>query len=244
MQMPCLVTTSWDDGRREDLSTLKLLERYGLKGTFYITVGDLNKEGFLSETDVRDMFMQGYEIGAHTVTHLKLPLVPIQTAKLEIERSKNMLEKMIDAEVVSFSYPKGQYNEAIKNLVARAGFKLARTTKSLCVDRPKDPFEVGTSIGIYTHRIMLGTSFMRRFLYRYNPIKVILGARDLEKRAQIMFDIASRNGGIWHLFGHTSQIKNANIRAKLEKILSYVANRRNVVYGCNRQISEFLANKK
>jgi peptidoglycan/xylan/chitin deacetylase (PgdA/CDA1 family) len=242
--MPCLVTTSWDDGWKEDLNTVKLLERYGLKGTFYITVGDLNKERFLSETDVRDLSRQGYEIGAHTVTHPKLPLIPIQTAKLEIERSKSMLERLIEAEVVSFSYPKGLYSEAIKKLVAQAGFKIARTTKPFCVDRPRDPFEVGVSISIEAYRILLGTSFMRKFLFRYNPLEVILGARDWEKRAQTMFDIASRNGGIWHLFGHAYQIKNAKIRAKLEKILSYVANRRDVVYGCNRQISKFLANRK
>lgn len=242
--MPCLVTTSWDDGVKGDLGTIKLLERYGLKGTFYITVGNLNKKRFLSKIDVRDIFRQGHEIGAHTVTHPRLPLVPIQTARLEIERSKNMLEKMIDAEVVSFSYPKGQYNKAVKKLVAQAGFKIARTTKAFCVDRPEDPFEVGTSISIEAYRIMLGTSFMRKFLFRYNLVKVILGARDWEKRAQIMFDIAYKMNGVWHLFGHAYQIKNERTKARLEKILEYVANRSNVMYGSNKQISRFITSKK
>jgi len=237
------VTTSWDDGIKGDLNTVKLLERYGLKGTFYITVGNLGKDRFLNKKDAHDIFGQGHEIGAHTVTHPELPSIPIENAKLEIERSKNMLEKIIDAEVVSFSYPKGLYNETIKRLVAQAGFKIARTTKSFCVDRPEDPFEIGASISIEARRPMLGTGFMRKFFFRYNPVKVVLGAKNWEKRAQIMFDIAYEAQGVWHLFGHAYQIKNERIKVGLKKILEYVANRSNVVYDSNRQISRFLASK-
>ena len=34
--MKTLITTSWDDGNKLDIKVAELLDKYGMKGTFYI----------------------------------------------------------------------------------------------------------------------------------------------------------------------------------------------------------------
>ena len=44
-----IVTTSWDDGHKCDLTLKKLLDKYGVKGTFYATkeyLSPLRQTGF------------------------------------------------------------------------------------------------------------------------------------------------------------------------------------------------------
>jgi len=56
-----IVTTSWDDGHKFDIRLAKLLDKYGLKGTFYITK---NFQGRLSKEEIKSI-SKNHEIGAH-----------------------------------------------------------------------------------------------------------------------------------------------------------------------------------
>ncbi|HEX3035117.1 MAG TPA: polysaccharide deacetylase family protein [Thermodesulfobacteriota bacterium] len=62
------------------------------------------------------------EIGAHTVTHSSLPLLPNVEQRDEIYRSKAYLEESLSQSVTSFSYPHGSLTEETAGLVREAGF--------------------------------------------------------------------------------------------------------------------------
>ena len=82
------------------------------------------------------------ELGAHTVTHPSLNVISIAQQIEEISGSKTELENIIGRPVSSFSYPHGEYSVDTKELVQRAGFQCASTTKFKCVMRGADPFQL------------------------------------------------------------------------------------------------------
>ena len=90
-----IVTTSWDDGHQLDLRLAQLLQDAGLKGTFYISPGnrELPERDRLNSQQVSDL-SSAFEIGAHTLTHPRLPKVSLVDARREIAGSKVALEEI------------------------------------------------------------------------------------------------------------------------------------------------------
>lgn len=138
-----IACVTFDDGYQDNYEVaLPILERAGIKGTFYIATGFLSKafptfmgpRAMMTPAQVRELATLGHEIGAHTVSHQKLTQVSLESARTEIDGSRHFLENLIGREVVSFAYPKGHYNSEVKALVGSLGFKAAVTTREELVD--------------------------------------------------------------------------------------------------------------
>jgi peptidoglycan/xylan/chitin deacetylase (PgdA/CDA1 family) len=68
------------------------------------------------------------EIGAHTMTHPVLSLLPYNAQQIEIQNSKTELEEILGNSVTSFSYPYGSrtdYTMETVSMVRKAGFTCA-----------------------------------------------------------------------------------------------------------------------
>ena len=63
------------------------------------------------------------QIGSHCHEHFNLGQIEINAAKEELEKSKYILEKLINKPINSVAYPDGSYNESIKNLAFEIGYK-------------------------------------------------------------------------------------------------------------------------
>ena len=48
-----------------------------------------------------------------------------------------------------------------------------------------------------------------------------------------MFDLALEEGGIYHMYGHSSEHETNNDWDKLERVLAYISNREKVQYMTN-----------
>ncbi len=84
----------------------------------------------LSWEMVTEMGRKGINFGSHTANHVILPLEDESVMKSEIARSKTTLEKHLGTKTISFAYPNGEYNAAIRYLTAQAGYRVAVTTES------------------------------------------------------------------------------------------------------------------
>jgi len=106
---------------------LELLDQ--LKMTLRVKIPkEAGKDLILSWADVLEMSKHGIEFGAHSVTHPILANMPIFEMRLEIEDSKEAIEKVTGKEVVVFSYPVGgedRFNTVTKDLVKEAGYSYA-----------------------------------------------------------------------------------------------------------------------
>ena len=85
----------------------------------------------LSWEEVREMYRDGIQFGAHTVSHPPLSRLQVEDARQEIRRSKSTIENVLNATVNTFAYPsgrRGDFTATTKTLVEEAGFDCAVTT--------------------------------------------------------------------------------------------------------------------
>ncbi|MHB1377558.1 MAG: glycosyltransferase [Candidatus Humimicrobiaceae bacterium] len=227
------ITTSWDDGCKRDFRLVLLLKKYNLKCTFYISPKnrEWEKTELMSEDEIKKVG-EDFEIGAHSMTHPVLTKLSEEDAYKEIYESKIYLENIIKNEVKCFSYPRGAYNERIKELVKKAGFIGARTDKRYFIDFPSDPFAFGTTIHTYNQK-----SDIFKIL-RFSKLNLLEFYKNLdwEYLAKRRFDYILKNGGIFHLWGHSWEMDRYNQWDKLEKVFIYISNRVNLKYLTNSEV--------
>jgi peptidoglycan/xylan/chitin deacetylase (PgdA/CDA1 family) len=72
----------------------------------------------------------GMDIQSHSITHPHLRTMAPDAMFKEIADSKATLEKRLGKPVVAFCYPFGEYNNAIVEMVRRAGYESAVTLAS------------------------------------------------------------------------------------------------------------------
>ncbi len=229
------VTTSWDDGHRLDVRLAALLQKYGIKGTFYVCPEDreFQREDLLSIEDLLSM-SKDFEIGGHTITHPHLTKIPIAQADDEIALSKAYLEEILQREVTSFCYPYGDYNAEVKDIVKKYGYSMARTTKRYVFDIPQDLFAVPTTFHTYSHYSDLHKILpLARF-----SLHTMKNLWDWENLAITLFERTCQMGGVFHLWGHSWEIEKLNGWQKLENILAHIAQKGNVVHQTNTEISK------
>ena len=71
-------------------------------------------------------------------------------AREEINRSKEVLERIAGQPLRSFCYPYGDHSDETKRLVREAGFASARSINRFTT-RSADRFAIGTSVDTYDH---------------------------------------------------------------------------------------------
>ncbi len=91
---------------------------------------------------VREMLSLGMTVGSHTLTHLNLPNADAEDARIEIARSRAVLEEQLDRQIVHFSYPNSgpypYFNPSIRNYVEEAGYKSSCTSEKGFAGRQSD----------------------------------------------------------------------------------------------------------
>ncbi len=243
-QMLTVVTTSWDDGDRADLRVAGMLRSRDIQGTFYVPNTRYAAHPLLSPAELKTISFEGFEIGAHSVSHKLLWGLSAEELAREVSPCKPFLEDIIGKEVRMFCYPKGRYDANVITTLKDAGYWGARTVRMLATRLEFDPFEMPTSVQIVPHR-------------KYNYLKNVARARKLEglqaflrhvttldnwlELGKKLFDSVLQNGGMWHLYGHSHEIEKLGLWKDLENMLDYVAKRKGVMYVPNCELIRLLA---
>jgi peptidoglycan/xylan/chitin deacetylase (PgdA/CDA1 family) len=227
-----VLTTSWDDGHKCDVRLARMLKEHGLRGTFYVAPEnqEFAKQDLLTLSEIRDI-NQDFEIGAHSMTHRRLPTISEQEAEREIVESKAVLEQVTGEEIKVFCYPGGAYTKLHVQLVKDAGYRYARTAAryAFTVD---DTYEAGTSLHVYNHRFDLWQT--ARFA-KFRPMKV-LRCLEWDALAKSMFDQVIEEGGIYHIWGHSWEIDEHNDWERLENVFRYISAHPKVNYLTNGEL--------
>ena len=61
--------------------------------------------------------------------------------------------------------------------------------------------------------------------------------------AKATFDHVRQSGGIWHLWGHSWEIEKYGMWNDLEEVLSYIANREDILYLTNGEVIKRFASR-
>jgi len=119
-----------DDGHSDGFTyALPLLLRYGDVATYFIVTGRLGEPGNLTSDQVRQLAAAGMEIGDHTVSHVDLPSRPLAIAQEQITTAAETIRQLTGQRPTSLAYPYGSVNRSVVDLVRRAGFSMAVTTR-------------------------------------------------------------------------------------------------------------------
>lgn len=129
---PRTVAITADDGLYNFYEyAFPVLKKYHLKATIFVTTDRIGTNGYLGWNELREMSDSGLvTIGSHTKSHPWLPSVSVDDKKIneELVLSKEILEKGIGKKVDYLCYPSGAFNDAVKEIARKAGYKGAFTT--------------------------------------------------------------------------------------------------------------------
>jgi peptidoglycan/xylan/chitin deacetylase (PgdA/CDA1 family) len=153
-----LVGLTFDDGYTDFLEhSVPVLQRHGMAGTVYVVADRMGGQNewddgprfdIMDAGQVRTVAAAGQEVGSHTLTHLRLAGTDPDVLAEQVGESKRVLEEVLQAEVPSFCYPYGGYDEAAADAVRAAGYDNAcvtgdyrpgdRVTLPRCYVSPRD----------------------------------------------------------------------------------------------------------
>jgi peptidoglycan/xylan/chitin deacetylase (PgdA/CDA1 family)/glycosyltransferase involved in cell wall biosynthesis len=179
------IILTFDDGYTDNYTNLlPLMQQYDYRGVLYL-LGDFDvrynqwdlaadptepRSDIMSRAQKQAFVAAGWEIGAHTLSHPRLTALPLPEAAAEIQRSKMALETALQTEIVSFAYPYGDLNDAVKSAVRAAGFALgvATDTGGLTIESDRmQVFRVNMFPNETTSSLFKKTSSWYRKYYRW-----------------------------------------------------------------------------
>ena len=216
------LTTSWDDGHPLDFRIAEMLERYGLTGTFYVP---RRAETTVMSTAQIQELSRRFEIGAHTLDHVQLHNIAYTEARRQLGGSRLWIEEVTGQECRTFCFPGGKFRLSQLPLLREAGFGAARTVEMLslaCPQRRQGVALLATTIQAHPNSLFtyLGNSAKRwrgknLWLLRFHHWR-----KDWASTAIALLNCARREGGVFHLWGHSWEIEEGGQWGPLERVLS------------------------
>lgn len=137
---PKTIVLTFDDGYEDNyFNVFPILKKYNFPAIIFLTTGFIGKEipnsagiplRALNWYQIREMHNSGLiDFQPHTMSHPKLTKISLENAKKEILESKKIIEEKLNKECHFFSYPHGNFNEEIKEILRKNDFWAAVTIK-------------------------------------------------------------------------------------------------------------------
>ncbi len=119
------VVITIDDGFISEYEgAVPLLRRYGYPFTIFVFTSGVGTKGYMNWEQLREMRSFGGTVGCHTHTHPRMITMTGQEMEKETTGSRQILEKNLGHPVRYFAYPFGQYDEQVRFVARKAGFRL------------------------------------------------------------------------------------------------------------------------
>lgn len=222
---PLVITTSWDDGHPCDLQLADLLDRYGLPATFYVPRN--SQRPTLDAHHVRGL-SQRFELGAHTIDHMRLTTLPDAVARQQVAASKAWTEEVSGEACLMFCPPQGAFHRRHVRLFEELGFGGYRTVEMGALSRPRpigNCLEMPTTLQAHPHAVSV---YFRNAVRRRRLPALWLAMRHATagswvERARLLAAEAQALGGVFHLWGHSWEIDEHDQWEPLEQVLQMLA---------------------
>lgn len=221
-----VLTLSYDDGVVQDIRLIKIMNKYGLKGTF-----NVNSGLFLDEDRVREKFYgrlklseaqelytnSGHEVSVHGFTHPFLEKLDTAEMIYEITEDRKAIESHYGKITRGMAYPYGTYSEKVVDVLEKCHIAYARTVKS-------------------THNF----NFPENWLM-LNPTCHHNDER-LEELIKMFVETPNRfkNSEMFYLWGHSYEFDNNDNWDVIERFCEYAGGRDHIWYATNIEIYDYV----
>ena len=220
------LTFSYDDGVKQDVRLIEILNKYNLKCTLNInsellgTPNTLLLEGKeiahdkVAPEDVKYIY-DGHEVAVHTLTHPRLTQHEADFITHQVEQDRLNLSELCGYEVIGMAYPCGDVNnddrvaEVIKNTT---GVKFARTITTT------DNFDLQDN------------------LYRFNPSVYHMDFDKMFELGEKFLALDAKEPQIFYIWGHSYEFDIHNTYDKFEEFCQMISGKSDIFYGTNKEI--------
>jgi peptidoglycan/xylan/chitin deacetylase (PgdA/CDA1 family) len=117
---------SYDDGRTEDRQLVKLMNQYGLIGTFHLNSNKLGTAGYVTKEEIKQLY-KGHEVSVHSANHPNLTTLSKIDIVYEVVEDRKALERLMGYPIRGMAYPFGNNNEIVIDAIKGLGIEYART---------------------------------------------------------------------------------------------------------------------
>lgn len=220
------VTFSYDDGVTQDKRLIYIFNKYGLKATFNINSGLLDKEGSLlfgtssinhtknPASKVKEIY-EGHEVAVHTLTHPNLTTLDEAEIIRQVEEDRKNLENLTGYAVEGMAYPCGGVNNN---------------------DYVAEVLRKNTQIK-YSRTITSNHSFdLQENLLRFNPTVYHLDTDIMFGLLKEFIDLNPTKPQIFYIWGHSYEFDFNNTWDKFEEFCSLISGHSDIFYGTNKEV--------
>ena len=189
---------SFDDGTADHFDiVLPLLREHGLTATFFVPTAKLNRPGYLTQDQLRELARAGHSIGCHSHEHRRLDLATDDEMREQIGRSQQTLGDLLGERPRVFAPVGGFMNEHLREVVLGFGVEVIRTMRWGYNQTPDRTALETIPINRHTddaqfQRILAGRQTNHLYLGK-EALKAILPARAYEQTRTLLFRLAGRN---------------------------------------------------
>ena len=222
-----VLTLSYDDGVVQDIRLIKILDKYGLKGTFNINTGLYLPEetvrekyyGRMKLSEAKELYTNsGHEVAVHALTHPFLDRLRSDEIITEIMEDRRNIEAQYGSLARGMAYPYGPYNEAVMDILEKCGICYSRTVKTTeNFNFPKN----WLSIDPTCHHI--------------NPKLMELAKKFVEEKPRY-----SCYNWLFYVWGHSYEFDNDDNWNVIEEFSQYVGGREDVWYATNIEVYDYI----
>lgn len=155
------ISITFDDGWLSSyLNGAKILEQYGMRGTFYVVPNLIGRNEYMNEEQLGDLRERGHQIASHTFNHQDLSMMDKGEVGRALSRANQYLRQKLGLEEIDLASPYGKIDvvglEQAKRMQSshrgtRAGVNTKQTLmvydlKTLFIDKEKSVAELKRKI--------------------------------------------------------------------------------------------------
>lgn len=111
-----------DDGYRGIWDCREFFYEQNIHPTIFIAKSLVGKEGYLSESEIKELDKHGWIFQSHTVSHTSLNNFTLEELDYELMESKHYLENLLGKEIKEICAPQGKYSNWVCEHAFRAGY--------------------------------------------------------------------------------------------------------------------------
>jgi peptidoglycan/xylan/chitin deacetylase (PgdA/CDA1 family) len=220
---------SYDDGRTEDRQLVTLMNKYGLIGTFHLNSNKLGTNGYLTKTEIKQLFA-GHEVSVHSANHPNLTALSKIDVVYEVVEDRKELERLVGYPVRGMAYPFGNNNEFVIDAIKGLGIEYARTVDDTYTFKIPENF-------LKWHPTI--HQFAKAYWESDNPEN---DKKELSRFFQIINDFNStKELALLDIWGHSWEMaNNLNKWDETEKFFKLLANNPDIHYTTQIDLADYI----
>ena len=218
------LTLSYDDGVRQDIRLIEILNRHGIKATFNINSENaiepktgINRGVEISNIPLDEMadIYSGHEIATHAYSHPWLTKLHDSEIYAQIFEDRLALESVTGSPVRGHAYPFGEYDARVIRHLENCAIEYARTVVS-------------------TRRFGFPENFMEWHPTCHHKDDMLFELWDK------FIDANPRNSVLFYLWGHSYEFDLDDNWERIEQFCEKAGGKANIWYATNIEIHDYI----